>query len=110
RYQIPIIPGVFMPKDVLTATEFGYHVVKVFPVGRLGPRYFKELKEPLFHIYMILFDGVIYDNAAAFLQAGSFALGMGSYLVNEQLVKDKQFSEITRRAELLVQIVADNHS
>lgn len=110
RYQIPIIPGVFTPTEVLTATELGAQVVKVFPVGTLGPRYIKELKGPLSHIDMIPVGGVTNENAAAFLQAGSFALGMGSYLVNDQLVKDKQFSEITRRAELLVQIVADNHS
>src|SRR5690625_5463066 len=33
RYQIPIIPGVFTPTEVLTATELGAQVVKVFPVG-----------------------------------------------------------------------------
>src|SRR5699024_12688601 len=58
QYQIPIIPGVFTPTVVLTATELGAHVVKVFPVGTLGPRYIKELKSAFSHSGLISRAGV----------------------------------------------------
>jgi len=106
RYQVPIIPGVFTPTEVLTAAELGADVVKIFPVGTLGPRYIKELKGPLSHIEMIPVGGVTNDNAIEFLEVGSFALGMGSHLVNDQLIVDKNFLEIRRRAESLVKTIS----
>lgn len=106
RYQVLVIPGVFTPTEILTAVEYGAKVVKVFPVGTLGPSYIKELKGPLSHIEMIPVGGVTTENAQQFLEAGSFALGMGSFLVNDQLIKDQAFSEIKQRAKKLVDIVA----
>lgn len=107
RYNIPIIPGVFTPTEIITAKELGADVVKVFPVGSLGPSYIKELKGPLGHIEMIPVGGLTNENAIEFLKSGSFALGMGSYLVNDQLVKERNFSEIKKRAQSLVNIVSD---
>lgn len=107
RYQIPVIPGVFTPTEIVTAVEWGAKVVKVFPVGTLGPGYIKELKGPLSHIEMIPVGGVTAENAHQFLAAGSFALGMGSFLVNDQFIENKDFSKIKQRAQQLVDIIAD---
>ncbi|WP_407271341.1 bifunctional 4-hydroxy-2-oxoglutarate aldolase/2-dehydro-3-deoxy-phosphogluconate aldolase [Radiobacillus sp. PE A8.2] len=107
RYHVPVIPGVFTPTEVLTAYELGAQVVKVFPVGSLGPNYIKDLKGPLSHVDMIPVGGVSKENAQEFLKAGSFALGVGSTIVSNQLVKEKNFAEIGKRAKQFVDVVTN---
>lgn len=105
RYQIPIIPGVFTPSEVVRACELGASVVKIFPVGSLGPKYVKELRGPFSHVNMIPVGGVTLDNAREFLEIGSFAIGVGSSLVDKQLIKNKKFDELSKRAEDFVKII-----
>ncbi|MDC3415873.1 bifunctional 4-hydroxy-2-oxoglutarate aldolase/2-dehydro-3-deoxy-phosphogluconate aldolase [Aquibacillus salsiterrae] len=105
RYNVPVIPGVFTPTEVLTAYELGANVVKVFPVGSLGAKYIKELKGPLNQVEMIPVGGVTTETALDFLQAGSFALGVGSAIVSNKLVEEKKFTEIGKRAKQLIDIV-----
>ncbi|MBO0994446.1 bifunctional 4-hydroxy-2-oxoglutarate aldolase/2-dehydro-3-deoxy-phosphogluconate aldolase [Bacillus sp. SD088] len=105
RYNVPIIPGVLTPTEVVRASELGAKVVKIFPVSTLGPTYIKDLKGPLAQIEMIPVGGVTTDTAIDFLEAGSFALGVGSPIVDKNLVKQKNFAEIQRRAEEMVKIV-----
>jgi len=106
RYNIPFIPGVLTPTEILKAYEYGAKVVKVFPIRAFGPQYLKDIKAPLPHVEMVPMGGVNNDNALEFLAAGSFALGMGSTLVNDQLIREGNFAEIQRRAEELVGIVS----
>jgi len=106
RYNIPFIPGVLTPTEILKAYEYGAKVVKVFPIRAFGPQYLKDIKAPLPHVEMVPMGGVNNDNALEFLAAGSFALGMGSTLVNDQLIREGNFAEIQRRAEKLVGIVS----
>ncbi|WP_312093062.1 bifunctional 4-hydroxy-2-oxoglutarate aldolase/2-dehydro-3-deoxy-phosphogluconate aldolase [Niallia sp.] len=105
RYNVPFIPGVLTPTEVLQAYEYGAKVVKIFPISSLGPKYIKDLKAPLAHIDMIPMGGITVANASEFLKAGSFALGIGSTLVNDKLIKDLNFEEIERRAKQLVNTV-----
>lgn len=105
RYNIPIIPGVFTPTEVLQALEWGAPVVKIFPISSVGPQYIKDLKGPLNHIDIIPVGGINLQNSRSFIDAGSFALGIGSSLVNDKLVNDGNFIEITNRAREFVKIV-----
>ncbi|MEB3102465.1 bifunctional 4-hydroxy-2-oxoglutarate aldolase/2-dehydro-3-deoxy-phosphogluconate aldolase [Ferviditalea candida] len=105
RYQVPVIPGVFTPTEVLRAFEWGAQAVKIFPASTVGPRYIKELKAPLSHVNMIPVGGVNLDNVKDYLQAGSFAVGVGSSLVSASLVKQKDFEEIRLRASAFVNLI-----
>ena len=109
RYNVPLIPGVFTPTEVLQAYEYGAKVVKVFPVGTLGPKYIKELKGPLSQVEMIPVGGVTEQNAKAFIQAGSFALGVGSSLVSDKLVREENYPEIEKRAKQLVAAISSSN-
>lgn len=105
RSNVPFIPGVLTPTEVLQAYEYGAKVVKIFPISSLGPNYIKDLKAPLPQIDMIPMGGITVANALEFLKAGSFALGVGSTLVNDKLIKDLNFEEIEKRAKQLVNAV-----
>ncbi|HLZ31982.1 MAG TPA: bifunctional 4-hydroxy-2-oxoglutarate aldolase/2-dehydro-3-deoxy-phosphogluconate aldolase [Chloroflexota bacterium] len=99
------IPGAFTATEVLRAWRAGAVVVKLFPAGSVGPGYIKDLLGPLRDIPLLPTGGVTLDNAASFLQAGAWGLGLGSALVSPQLVASGRFDELQERARQLVETV-----
>jgi len=99
------ISGGLTPTEIYFAHLAGADAVKVFPLAGLGPEYLKALRGPLPNIPLVPSNGVTLDNAATFIEAGATALGVGSPLVNQQLVDQGKFDEITRRAKTLVEAV-----
>lgn len=106
RYGVPVAPGAFTPTEVVTAYEAGADIVKVFPASDLGPGYVGSLKGPLGHVPLLPTGGVNVDNAGEFIRAGAAAVGVGSALVDEELVADGDFEAIRARADALVGAVA----
>ncbi len=98
RYSVPVMMGCYTPTEAKVAWEEGADAVKLFPATQGGLSYMKALQAPLPQIDFIPTGGVNLDNAAAFLHAGAFALGVGSALVSGSLLESGDFDEITRRA------------
>lgn len=107
RYGIPVIPGVMTPTEALTAWETGARTVKLFPAGTLGSRYIKDLRGPLPQIKVVPVGGISLDNAAEFIKAGAVALGVGSTLVNKDLIVQGRWDELAEKAAAFVKIVSD---
>jgi 2-dehydro-3-deoxyphosphogluconate aldolase/(4S)-4-hydroxy-2-oxoglutarate aldolase len=103
------IPGAFTATEVLGAWRAGAVVVKLFPAGPVGPGYIKDLLGPLRDVPLLPTGGVNLDNAADFLAAGAWGLGLGSALVDNRLVIAQRFDEIEERARRLSRLVAHVH-
>ena len=101
RYGKVVIPGAFTPTEILAAWEAGADYVKVFPSSGVGASYIKDVKAPLPHIPLVPTGGINAENAAEFIAAGATALGVGSSLVNNQLIESRQFDSLTERAKKL---------
>ena len=101
RYSKVVIPGAFTPTEILAAWEAGADYVKVFPSSGVGASYIKDVKAPLPHIPLVPTGGINAENAAEFIAAGATALGVGSSLVNNQLIESGQFDSLTERAKKL---------
>ncbi len=101
RYSKVVIPGAFTPTEILAAWEAGADYVKVFPSSGVGASYIKDVKAPLPHIPLVPTGGINAENAAEFIAAGATALGVGSSLVNNQLIESGQFGSLTERAKKL---------
>lgn len=101
RYGKVVIPGAFTPTEILTAWEAGADYVKVFPSSGVGASYIKDVKAPLPHIPLIPTGGINIENAAEFIRAGATALGVGSSLVNNQLIEAGKFEDLTERTKKL---------
>lgn len=114
RYGKIVIPGAFTPTEILMAWETGADYVKVFPSSSVGADYIKDVKAPLPQIPLVPTGGINAENAADFVTAGATALGVGSALVNNQLIAAGEFAALTERAERLVKEVqrarSDVHS
>ncbi|HEU4963373.1 MAG TPA: bifunctional 4-hydroxy-2-oxoglutarate aldolase/2-dehydro-3-deoxy-phosphogluconate aldolase [Bacilli bacterium] len=89
RYGVVSIPGALTPTEILTAYENGGDLIKVFPANVFGPSYLKDIHGPMPHIPLMPTGGVDLANAAAYIEAGAVALGVGSSLVNTKIDYDE---------------------
>jgi 2-dehydro-3-deoxyphosphogluconate aldolase/(4S)-4-hydroxy-2-oxoglutarate aldolase len=102
-----VIPGALTPTELMNAQELGARVVKIFPCGSMGgPKYIKSLKAPFPHAQLIPTGGVNAGNAAEFIAAGAYALGVGADLVDAAALREGNLGKITSAAKVLVQAVA----
>jgi 2-dehydro-3-deoxyphosphogluconate aldolase/(4S)-4-hydroxy-2-oxoglutarate aldolase len=108
RYGVAVLPGALTPTEILAAWSAGAACVKVFPAGNMGgASYIRALKAPLPQIELMPMGGVTLVSAKEFLEAGSFALGVGSDLVHAGDLGGHGGTETTRRARQFRQIVID---
>jgi 2-dehydro-3-deoxyphosphogluconate aldolase/(4S)-4-hydroxy-2-oxoglutarate aldolase len=108
RYSAVVVPGTATPTEALTAWNAGADMVKVFPAAQLGgPGYIKALKGPLPQIQFVPTGGVNLQNAGAFIQAGSAAIGVGGELIDKKAVKEKNFAVITENARAFLKAVRE---
>ncbi len=77
---VPILPGAFTPTEILTAWRAGAAAVKLFPASVAGPAFIRDFRGPFPEIPLIPTGGVTVENAAALLEAGAVAVGLGSWL------------------------------
>lgn len=105
RYGKPIASGAFTPTECLLAHESGADFVKLFPADQVGPSYIKNLLAPLPMLQIIPTGGVTAATAAAFLAAGSVALGVGTALVSREILAQRDWQTLTERARELVAAV-----
>lgn len=110
RRGVPCVPGAFTATEVLTAWRTGAAVVKLFPAGPVGPGYIKDLLGPLRQIPLLPTGGVTLDNAAAFVAAGAWGLGIGSALVDARTVGEGRFDALRDRAAAFAAIAAGARS
>lgn len=106
RDGVAAMPGCFSPTEILTASDAGADIVKVFPATALGPTFFKDVRGPLPHIKLMPTGGVSLENAGDWIRAGACAIGVGSALVDPAAVKARRFSDISVRARQFVAAVA----
>jgi 2-dehydro-3-deoxyphosphogluconate aldolase/(4S)-4-hydroxy-2-oxoglutarate aldolase len=78
--DLPFVPGAFSPTEIAAAWAAGATFVKLFPASAVGPAFVRELRGPLPEIELIPTGGVDASNAAAFLDAGAAAVGIGGAL------------------------------
>ena len=83
----------------------GADIVKLFPVLPEWVNYVKVVHSPLPHIPLLVTGGVTTANAGAILQAGASAVAAGASLVSPELVREKNWKEISRRAAAFVAAV-----
>lgn len=98
RYDRLAIPGGFTPSEILGAWEMGADLVKVFPTDFTGPNYLRILRGPLPQVRLLPTGGVTLENMAGFLEAGAFAVGVGTSLVEPQALEQGDLQRIELQA------------
>jgi 2-dehydro-3-deoxyphosphogluconate aldolase / (4S)-4-hydroxy-2-oxoglutarate aldolase len=102
-YEIPFVPGVFSPSEIVSAWQLGATAVKIFPIKSLGgAEYIKCLQGPLEEIALIPTGGITVDNARIMLEAGAIAVGISSDLFPQKAIALQDWSSITIRTKYLL--------
>jgi 2-dehydro-3-deoxyphosphogluconate aldolase/(4S)-4-hydroxy-2-oxoglutarate aldolase len=103
----PFFPGVMTPSEILAARKLGVQVYKIFPAGRMGAGYLKDLRGPFPWIEMLPTGGIDVSNAADYIKAGACALGVGGKLVDKAAIKAGNWAALTETARELMRVVAE---
>ena len=102
---VPIIPGAMTPSEIHGAAAGGADVVKLFPARSLGPSYIADVLAPLPSLALVPSGGIGIDDAADYLRAGAWAVGLGS-LVPAQALSSGDRTEVRARAARLMASIA----
>lgn len=96
------MPGVITPTEIANAYEAGADFVKVFPAGNFGTGYIKSIKAPIGHIPMLAVGGIDADNIEVYMNTGIDGVGVGSSLVNKNLINAGKYDALTELAKNFV--------
>ena len=99
------IPGALTPTEIQTAHKAGADFVKLFPVTGLGTEYVKAISAPLSHIKFLAVGGVDEHTMRDYLKTGVCGFGIGSGLVNRQLIESGHYGAITELAKKYVAVI-----
>ncbi len=106
RYAKPCFPGALTPTEIVTAYEMGADAVKVFPAGNVGgAAYIKAVRAPISHIPLIPTGGVNLETAGPLLDAGAFALGVGSAITDKKAIAEEKWEIITENVREFLDVV-----
>jgi 2-dehydro-3-deoxyphosphogluconate aldolase/(4S)-4-hydroxy-2-oxoglutarate aldolase len=100
RRDVLHLPGVLTPSEVDRALQAGAPAVKLFPAGRLGPGYVRDLLGPFPALRVVAVGGIDAGNAADFLAAGACCVGYGNALL------PSDGGDVRRHVRAAVQAVA----
>jgi 2-dehydro-3-deoxyphosphogluconate aldolase/(4S)-4-hydroxy-2-oxoglutarate aldolase len=101
----PVMMGAYTPTEAQTAHEAGADFIKIFPADKLGPAYIKAIRAPLPHLRIVPTGGVDLQTAAEFLKAGCAALGVGSSLMTKEILREADWTRLTRLTREFLEIV-----
>ena len=109
KNMVPWIPGCFTPSEMKTAYDLGAELIKLFPAGAVGASYVKQLKGPMPFLKILVTGGVELDelSLAKWIDAGVFAIGVGSQLFSSQAILNNEYSLIEAKLKSIIQITAN---
>jgi 2-dehydro-3-deoxyphosphogluconate aldolase/(4S)-4-hydroxy-2-oxoglutarate aldolase len=108
--SIPITPGVATPSEIERALEFNLEVVKFFPAESLGGvKYLKAISAPYGNLKFIPTGGINEGNLLSYLQFSKVLACGGSWMVKDELIKNKKFIEIKTLTVAAMNIARSNN-
>jgi 2-dehydro-3-deoxyphosphogluconate aldolase/(4S)-4-hydroxy-2-oxoglutarate aldolase len=99
KHKIPFFPGALTPSEIYTAWDNGASMVKVFPAGLFGPKYFKDIKGPFQDIKLMAVGGVTPKNLRQYFKNGASAVAFG---ITKKALDKEDWETIRHKTELYV--------
>jgi len=107
RRKVLWSPGCGSLTEIARAEEFGCEVVKLFPGDVYGPQFVKGVLAPQPWTSIMPTGGVspTEESLKQWFDAGVVCVGMGSKLISDQFIKDKNFLELTKATKNALDII-----
>lgn len=105
-HQIPLLPGVCTPSEIMKAVSYGMTILKFFPAAQYGglPT-IKALAGPFPQVRFMPTGGVSAANISEYLKDPRVIACGGSWMVKDALIREGNFEEITRLTAEAVSLV-----
>jgi 2-dehydro-3-deoxyphosphogluconate aldolase/(4S)-4-hydroxy-2-oxoglutarate aldolase len=99
RRKVLYIPGCATENEISMAEEQGAELCKVFPGDTLGPGFIKAVMAPCPWHRLMPTGGVDATELSIgeWINAGAAAVGLGSKLINRQIVEEKRYDEVAAK-------------
>ena len=96
----PLLAGVSTASEVMNLQSHGFHCMKFFPAAAAGgPSMLKSIGGPLPDVTFCPTGGISLETAPNYLALSNVACVGGSWMLNKELVKNKNWNEITALAK-----------
>ena len=93
---VPMLPGCSNPSDIEAALELGLKTVKFFPAEAAGGlKMLKAMAAPYGQLTFMPTGGINANNLLDYLKFNKIVACGGSFMVADDLVRDKKWDEIT---------------
>lgn len=110
KNTIPVFPGALTPQEVYRAYSSGATMVKVFPAGLFGPKYFKELKGPFDKVELLAVGGIRLDNIKEYFMCKADGIAVGASVFDLEKINANHFTTIEDNLSKLVNLVQSSIS
>jgi 2-dehydro-3-deoxyphosphogluconate aldolase/(4S)-4-hydroxy-2-oxoglutarate aldolase len=104
--DLAVLPGVHTPTEMLAAWRAGAQLLKLFPAPALGPMWLRSVLAPLPWLKVVPTNGVDLDNAAAWLEAGAFAIGLVGDVFRKEWLANQDVGAIEARVRAVRERIA----
>ena len=98
--EVFYFPGCATATEIVTASQAGCPIIKLFPGGVLGPGFIKDINGPVPQVDLMPSGGVSVENVADWKKAGACAVGVGSALASR--VQAEGYESVTTIARSFV--------
>lgn len=100
RHQVPLVPGVMTPSEIMTAENLGLDTVKLFPASLAGGTEFLSAMGSVFSgIKFFPTGGVSEDSVNEYLALDNVACVGGSWLTPKKLLLEGHWDKIREIAQ-----------
>ncbi len=99
HWELPLLPGAMTPSEIMTLSDRGFEVVKLFPCGELGGLDFvRAMSGPFADMHFCPSGGINSENFLEYLRLDSIVGVGGSFLAPPDAIEEKDWDRITRIA------------
>lgn len=106
KLDVPIVPGVVTPSEIMLGLKLGVKVFKFFPAEAYGGlKTIKNLCGPFPQIKFVPTGGISQANAEEYLKNPKIQAIGGSWMVTAAMVEAGQFDEITAKSKAATDLV-----
>lgn len=105
KLDVAVMPGTHTPTEMLRAHRAGAQLQKLFPAPGIGAPFVRACLGPMPFLRIVPTSGVDEHNAAAYLEAGAFAVGFVAPLFAPDDLAAGDYDRIEARARTLLEAV-----
>jgi 2-dehydro-3-deoxyphosphogluconate aldolase/(4S)-4-hydroxy-2-oxoglutarate aldolase len=107
KHKLLWVPGCMTPTEIYLAQKYGADLIKLFPANILGVEFLSSIRDLFPGQLFIPTGGVELTSTSigAWFKAGVCAVGMGSKLITNEILKNKKYDQLQAQTEKALTLV-----